>query len=226
MAILRLGEGPRSSATTGLDASRYEMSRISVDRRTINRLLALGPDIVVIEATGDAGHPARLAAAVHGAMDACVVVVSDTPVPDAEIISALDAGAADFVVHSSPDVLDARLRVALRSYPTRQAAPSLIRAGDVTMDLNAHVVLIDGDAVRCPPVQYGLLFALASSPGTTITIAELLQTVWGARVGDVHPRRLRIAISTLRRILGSGPKRPKIETILKVGYRLAVPGTG
>ncbi len=43
---------------------------------------------------------------------------------------AVDAGAADFVVNSSPDVLDARLRVALRSYPTQQATPSLIRADD------------------------------------------------------------------------------------------------
>ena len=82
---------------------------------------------------------------------------------------------------------------------------------------------VGGEAVRCPPVQYELLVALARNPGTAIAGEDLLRTVWGTAPGDVHPRRLRIAVSVLRGILGIGPRRPRVETVPRVGYRLVTP---
>ena len=81
------------------------------------------------------------------------------------------------------------------------------------IDLQAHEVRIGGEPVRCPPVQYELLVALPATPARRSTASELLRTVWGAAPGDVHPRRLRIAVSVLRGILGIGAARPRVESV-------------
>ena len=94
--------------------------------------------------------------------------------------------------------------------------------GDVVIDLDAHALYIAGVPAKCPPVQFLLLAVLAKQANRVVDRDSLLSKVWGARPDSVDPRRLRIAISTLRHLLGGGPNRPQIETISHVGYRLVV----
>jgi len=54
---------------------------------------------------------------------------------------------------------------------------------------------------------------------------SLIATVWGVPGSTVNPRRVRIAISQLRRLIGSGPRRPVIESVSRVGYRLIPPSS-
>jgi DNA-binding response OmpR family regulator len=42
---------------------------------------------------------------------------------------------------------------------------------------------------------------------------------------SVDPRRVRIAVSLLRRLIGTGPGRPRIESVSRIGYRLVVTPT-
>lgn len=62
---------------------------------------------------------------------------------------------------------------------------------------------------------------MMAQAGRVVSKPELLRLIWGAD-GAENPRRLRIAVSLLRRIIGSGPDRPRLETVPKVGYRLAI----
>jgi two-component system KDP operon response regulator KdpE len=77
--------------------------------------------------------------------------------------------------------------------------------------------------VKIRPLQFQLLSALARSAGSVISRDQLLREVWGIEPDGIDPRRLRITISGLRRILGSGPLRPSIESVARFGYRLTVP---
>jgi len=60
---------------------------------------------------------------------------------------------------------------------------------------------------------------LASHPNRVVTREALMASVWNAVPGTVDTRRLRIAVSLLRGIIGRGPRRPRIETVSHVGYR-------
>ena len=62
---------------------------------------------------------------------------------------------------------------------------------------------------------------LARRPNTVVTSEELLHDIWGVDPRPAHRRRLRVAVSSLRRLLGQGAQRPRIETVVRVGYRLA-----
>jgi Tol biopolymer transport system component/DNA-binding winged helix-turn-helix (wHTH) protein len=64
-----------------------------------------------------------------------------------------------------------------------------------------------------------LLVRMASQPGQVVTREQLLDDIWGYHVGD---DALHTVVAMLRRALAD-PDAPPIETVPKVGYRLAVP---
>ena len=214
----------RSVLGDALANSTYDVIDVAVTRTLVDRVSAIRPDAIVVDLDDARFDVVRLCAALRDAIAVRVLIVSSSVVDDESVVAALDAGADDVIVGSSPEVIDAHVRVALRAQPSAPALPAMLEVGDVVVDLRAHAVFVGGTAVRCPPVQYELLVTLANRPGTTLGADELLRAVWGARPGDVHPRRLRIAISVLRGILGIGPRRPRVVTVPRVGYRLVVPG--
>jgi DNA-binding response OmpR family regulator len=190
----------------------------------VDELLALTPDLVVIAHSAGAFDVVRVCHDVSESLAARVVVVSEDDGQSTEAleVAVLDAGADDVVRSSaSQDLLLARLRAALRRRSVPTVQPSRLAIGDVLIDLQAHVLYIAGATVKCPPLQFLLLVVLAKRSNQVVERDTLLANVWGAEPHTVDPRRVRIAISVLRRVLGSGPERPRIETVSHIGYRLA-----
>jgi DNA-binding response OmpR family regulator len=191
----------------------------------VDELVALAPDLVVIAHSAGAFDVVRVCHDVSESLAARIVVVSegDGRSTEALEVAVLEAGADDVVPTSaSKELLLARIRAALRRRSAPNVQPSRFALGDVLIDLQAHVLYIDGAAVKCPPLQFLLLVVLAKRSNQVVEHDTLLANVWGAEPHSVDPRRVRIAISVLRRVLGSGPERPRIETVSHVGYRLAI----
>ena len=92
-----------------------------------------------------------------------------------------------------------------RRRPGRARAPrSCCTFGDgLELDLAAHELRREGEAVHLRPKEFGLLALLAAHPGRAYTRRELLHLVWGAthvggeRTVDVHVRWLRSKIEPL-----------------------------
>ena len=203
-----------------------ELNAVAVGRTMLERLVALAPDVVVLDHVANGFDLVRVCRDIRETIAARIVVVADDDDfgDEALQIAAFDSGADDFASRSlSNAVLAARIRAGLRSQKSVATAqrPRMVM-GDVVLDLDAHVLSIAGAPVKCPPVQFLLLTVLAKQPNRVVDRDSLLSTVWGAQPDTVDPRRLRIAISTLRHLLGSGSQRPRIETISHVGYRLVV----
>ncbi len=192
----------------------------------LERLVALSPDVVVLDHVANGFDVVRVCRDIRETLAARIVVVAD----DADFtneslqIATFDSGADDFASRSlSTAVLAARIRAGLRSQKSVVTGQRpRIAMGEVVLDLDAHALYIAGAQVKCPPVQFLLLTVLAKQPNRVVDRDSLLSTVWGAQPDTVDPRRLRIAISTLRHLLDSGAQRPRIETISHVGYRLVV----
>jgi two-component system response regulator RegX3 len=144
---------------------------------------------------------------------------------DAEIdkIVGLELGADDYVTkpYSSRELI-ARIRAVLRrggDHPDELISP-VIEAGPVRMDVERHVVTVDGRPVSLPLKEFDLLELLLRNCGRVLTRGQLIDRVWGpdyvgdTKTLDVHVKRLRAKIEP-------DPSDPKyLVTVRGLGYKL------
>ena len=224
IVVVHARTGERSVVAARLESALVDVTVVPIGRAMIDQVQQREPDVVVVDHVDGEFDLVRVCRDLGSSIDSWVMVVSgDRDDPEDDAIRLLDAG-ADILLpcDASPAMLRAYVRVGLRDRPAVQPAPEQIQIGDVVVDLNAHAAFVGGEAVKCPPRQFLLLAALARHPNIVIEHEALMTSVWGEQPDVVDPRRLRIAVSLLRGVLGSGPSRPRIETVPHVGYRLVV----
>ncbi len=143
---------------------------------------------------------------------------------DSEIdkVVGLEIGADDYVTKPySPRELVARIRAVLRRQTadaTESGAPTLA-AGPVRMDIERHVVTVDGAAVQLPLKEFELLELLLRNAGRVLTRGQLIDRVWGADyVGDT--KTLDVHVKRLRSKVEPEPSAPRyIVTVRGLGYK-------
>jgi two-component system, OmpR family, response regulator len=126
----------------------------------------------------------------------------------------LDYGADDYLTKPfSFVVLLARLRaLARRNLPAR---PTILAAGDLTLDPATHEVELAGTPVALTPREYALLEYFLRRPGRVVGKIELLDKVWDA-TEDTDPNAVEVYVGYLRRKVG----RDVLRTVRGAGYCL------
>jgi two-component system, OmpR family, response regulator RegX3 len=135
---------------------------------------------------------------------------------EADRVVGLELGADDYVVKPfGIRELIARIRAVTRR--TQEVVDdSLLRAGELEVDLRARRVRVGGHELELTPKEFELLAALARDPGAAISRRRLLEEVWetswygSTKTIDVH-------VAALRRKLGDPTW---IQTVRGVGFRL------
>jgi two-component system KDP operon response regulator KdpE len=152
--------------------------------------------------------------------DTTLIIVSARDATE-EKVAALDLGADDYLTKPfDTDELLARVRVALRNRMTKGGGVPAVRAGDVEIDLLAHIVRKAGVEVHLTPKEYAVLAQLAKFPGRVITHSQIMKQVWPNEHAH-HVEYLRVLVRTLRQKLEDDPQRPQIiGNELGIGYRL------
>jgi two-component system KDP operon response regulator KdpE len=180
------------------------------------------PDVVLLDLGLPDGDGETLLATLRR-RDAVPVLVISARQADGQKIRLLDAGADDYLVKPfSIGELLARLRVALRHRGTA-LKPALTRyeADGLLVDLAAHRVTLQGEAVHLTPTEFKLLARLVRSAGQVVTHRQLLADVWGEEFTE-HTHYLRLYMGQLRAKLEADPADPGLLlTEPGVGYRLA-----
>jgi len=143
---------------------------------------------------------------------------------DSEIdkVVGLEIGADDYVTKPySPRELVARIRAVLRRQSPEVAEAGLptLAAGPVRMDIERHVVTVDGGAVQLPLKEFELLELLLRNAGRVLTRGQLIDRVWGADyVGDT--KTLDVHVKRLRSKIEPEPSAPRfIVTVRGLGYK-------
>lgn len=135
-------------------------------------------------------------------------------------VQALRAGADDYVTKPfGPQELVARLEAVLRR-ASPEPEESVIAAEGLELDVAAHVVRRDGDAIHLTPTEFALLRALMRNRGRLLTHRDLLVEVWGIEYAD-DVTVLRGQIANLRRKI-EPPTKPRhhyVRTEAGIGYR-------
>ena len=157
---------------------------------------------------------------------ACPIIVVTADSDERRVVAALDGGADDYVTKPfSMPVLLARARVALRHRASTAAVVEepMLEAGDVRLDMNGYQVMVAGELVDMHPRQFMLLALLVRNRGKVLTYAALDRALGSSKANFDERNPWRVAISKIRKQLGTGPNRPVIHTEHRVGYRLTVP---
>jgi two-component system, OmpR family, response regulator RegX3 len=142
---------------------------------------------------------------------------------DAEIdkVVGLELGADDYVTKPfSSRELVARIRAVLRRRgEPEDVLPSALEAGPVRMDIDRHVVTVNGGMVPMPLKEFDLLELLLRNAGRVLTRGQLIDRVWGADyVGDT--KTLDVHVKRLRAKIEPDPSNPRyLVTVRGLGYK-------
>ncbi|HET7311274.1 MAG TPA: response regulator [Mycobacteriales bacterium] len=202
-----------------LAAHDYDVTIAYDGRSALKRTAQDHPDVVIL----DLGLPdidgSEVIDGIRG-WSAVPIIVLSARDQEREKVTALDAGADDFVTKPfGMDELLARVRAAARRAQPNDDEPAIV-TDDFVVDLAATVVRrSDGTEVRLTPTEWQLLEALVRDRGRLVTSQQLLRQVWGPQYE--HERHyLRVFIAQLRRKLEPDPSQPRyIRTEAGMGYR-------
>jgi two-component system response regulator MtrA len=99
---------------------------------------------------------------------------------------------------------------------------SLLKIGDLSIDVTGHEVLRGGKQITLTRLEFDLLVALAKEPGRVFSREALLGEVWGYR-HSTDTRLVNVHVQRLRSKVEHDPDKPEIVmTVRGVGYKAGV----
>lgn len=205
---------------TILSANHFRIAAASTGEQGIALAVAQPPDVIILDLTLPDIDGFAVCEQIRGWSQAPIIVLSVRE-SERDKVAALDKGADDYLTKPfGIEELLARIRVALRhSEQTLGNRQSLIKAGQVVVDLARHVVTSGGEEIRVTATEFKLLAYLAAHADRVLTHQAILTHVWGFADSD-HVEYLRVYIGQLRKKLEANPNDPQvILTEPGIGYR-------
>lgn len=148
---------------------------------------------------------------------------------DLDKIKGLGTGADDYVTKPfNPLELTARVKSQLRRYMQlnpRSGAVEEQRQNEISVrslkiNRDNHKVTIDGEEIRLTPIEFDILFLLASNPGKVFSTDEIFEKVWDEKVYEAN-NTVMVHIRRLRGKMKEDTRSEKIiTTVWGVGYKI------
>lgn len=143
------------------------------------------------------------------------VIIASAKGEEYDKIKGLDTGADDYLAKPFGMMeMISRIKAVLRR--SIHAISNNLTSGNIEMDLDSHIVKINGEQVELTLKEYELLKLFISHPGIVFSREALLNKIWEVeyygetRTVDVHIRTLRSKLKE---------EGNRITTVRGVGYR-------
>ena len=147
---------------------------------------------------------------------------------DLDKILGLGTGADDYVVKPfNPLELTARVKSQLRRYtqlnPNSNVHETLkneISIRGLTINNDNHKVTVYDEEVKLTPIEFDILYLLASNPGKVFSTDEIFEKVWNEKVYEAN-NTVMVHIRRLRGKMKEDERQDKIiTTVWGVGYKI------
>ena len=147
---------------------------------------------------------------------------------DLDKILGLGTGADDYVVKPfNPLELTARVKSQLRRYTqlnpnsnVHETMKNEISIRGLTINKDNHKVTVYDEEVKLTPIEFDILYLLASNPGKVFSTDEIFEKVWNEKVYEAN-NTVMVHIRRLRGKMKEDERQDKIiTTVWGVGYKI------
>jgi two-component system response regulator RegX3 len=203
-----------------LQKEGFEVSLAATGPDAIDAFDRQGADLVLLDLMlpGLSGTEVCRALRARSSVPVIMLTAKDSEV---DKVVGLELGADDYVTKPySGRELVARIRAVLRRRgEPEELVAATVEAGPVRLDVDRHVVSVDGTTVPMPLKEFELLELLLRNAGRVLTRGQLIDRVWGSDyVGDT--KTLDVHVKRLRAKVEPDPSAPRhIVTVRGLGYK-------
>ena len=147
---------------------------------------------------------------------------------DLDKILGLGTGADDYVVKPfNPLELTARVKSQMRRYTqlnpnsnVHETVKNEISIRGLTINKDNHKVTVYDEEVKLTPIEFDILYLLASNPGKVFSTDEIFEKVWNEKVYEAN-NTVMVHIRRLRGKMKEDTRQDKIiTTVWGVGYKI------
>ena len=176
------------------------------------------PELVILDVMLPGTDGIKLLRDMKDHPDLCEIPVIMATAKGAEYdkVQSLDLG-ADYYLTKPFGVMELVSCVKAVLRRCQKKVEHLLKTGGLIMNLDEHIVTIDGNRIALTYKEFELLRTFLSHPGIAFTRDQLMSDIWGTDYCG-ETRTIDMHIRTLRQKLGSYGE--MIETVRNVGYRL------
>ena len=156
------------------------------------------------------------------------VIFLSAKTEEVDKILGLNIGADDYVTKPfNPLELTARVKSQLRRYTqlnsnsgARETVNNEITIKGMSINRDNHKVIVDGEEIKLTPIEFDILYLLASNPGKVFSTDEIFEKVWNEKVYEAN-NTVMVHIRRLRGKMKEDTRQNKIiTTVWGVGYKI------
>jgi DNA-binding response OmpR family regulator len=217
MRILVVEDDERLAATLkrGLEAEDFVVDVASSGTSGLALAREVDYDLLILDIMLPGMNGQKLCATLRAESYATPIMMLTAKGGEYDEADSLDLGADDFLSKPfSYPVLIARVRALLRRR-SRPTIPSVVRAGDISLDMTTHLCERGGHEVVLTAKEAGILEYLFRNINQVVSKDQLIEHQWDIAFEGTQ-NVVEVHVSALRRKLGSDV----IETVRGSGYRV------
>lgn len=197
----------------------YEIITAKDGNEALEKSIMSSPDLIVLDVMmpGKTGmEVCRNLRALPAFRDTLIIFLTALS-DEVSHIKGLEFGADDYISKPvSPRILVSKVNALFRRVQ-KPENEKVLQAGNVTIDAEKFVVLVDDKEVTLAKKEFELLHLLANEPGKVFLRNEILNRIWGTEV-IVGDRTIDVHIRKIRQKMGVDC----IFTVKGVGYKFTI----
>ncbi len=183
-------------------------------------------DLVLLDVMMPAMNGIEMCRKIRSVSNVPIIIIS-AKTQEIDKIVGLTVGADDYVTKPfTPLELMARVKSQLRRYRELNPAKPQKKVNNeiciknVRINKETHQVFLDDESIKLTPIEFDILYLLATHPGKVFNTDEIFEKVWNEKVYEAN-NTVMVHIRRLRGKLKDDSRSDKIiTTVWGVGYKI------
>ncbi len=201
-----------------LSREGYEIIEASDGKEALDVFYDKNPDLVILDVMMPKFTGLEVCKEIRESSSVPIIILTakDT---ESDELSGFSSGADEYISKPfSPKILVARVNALLRRSSIFNIE-DVLDAGKIHIDINAHLVSVDGNEIVLSVKEFELLCYFINNQGIALSREKILDNVWDydyfgdARTVDTHVKKLRAKLKEYGKY---------IQTIWGMGYKFEV----